>query len=139
MFQRTKTKISAVTVLLLALALPSDIFGKAVEKRVMFTKNRTATFRGKLPQNSDYDAYFFPARKGRSLTVRLVSSDRDAYFAIYETKHLGPDEDTILANDRRSVEWTGQIPVNGEYSVQVYDASENGVNRDAYTLEITLQ
>jgi predicted ATPase len=67
------------------------------------------------------------------------SRDAEAYLAIYETKELGPDEDTILANDQRSREWTGRLPVKGEYSVQVYDASENGINRAAYTIEISLR
>ncbi len=118
---------------------PQEIFGSSVEKRVLFPKGRgTMTFRGKLPREFDYDAYVFAAKKGRYVTVKLFSADSDAYLAIYETKTLGPDEDAILPNDKRSVEWTGQLPVRGEYSVQVYDASENAISKAAYTIEITL-
>ncbi len=90
------------------LAFPPDILGDGSAKRLTFPKGKsTVSYRGKLPLSSNYDAYFFPARKGRFLTVKLISADRDAYFAIYETKQLGPGEDTIVANDRRSLEWTG--------------------------------
>jgi predicted ATPase len=115
--------------------------GAGVEKRVVFPKGKTTVnYRGKTPlHEGNYDAYYFPAKKMQTLTVKLACDDAEAYLAIYETKELGPDEDTILANDLRSREWTGRLPVNGEYSVQVYDASENGVNRAAYTVEISLR
>ena len=129
--------------LIMSLALitifPQEIYGATVEKRVQFPKGKgTMTFRGKLPREFDYDAYVFSAKKGRSLTVKLITADRDAYLAVYETKPLGPDEDAILPIDKHAVEWTGQLPVNGEYSVQIYDPSGNAVNRSAYTVEITL-
>mgnify|MGYP003381719900 CR=1 FL=1 len=117
----------------------SEIYGTPIEKRIVFPKGRgVVTYRGKLPKRYDYDAYILPAKKGRFIAVKLISADPDAYFAIYETKVLGPDEDTILANDHRSVQWTGQLPVNGEYSIQVYDAGENRIERGAYMIEITI-
>lgn len=125
--------------LAITMMFPHEIFGSTVEKRVLFPKGKgTITFRGKLPREFDYDAYVFAAKKGRYVTVKLISADSEAYLAIYETKTLGPDQDAILPNDKRSVEWTGQLPVNGEYSVQIYDASENAISKAAYTIEITL-
>ena len=117
-----------------------EIATAQIEKRVVFTKGRAvSSFRGRLPLDPLYDAYFFRARKGQMLTVKLTCEDSDAYIAIYETKELGPGEDTILANDRRSRQWTGRLPVTGEYSVQIYDAAENGLTRFPYTIAITLR
>jgi hypothetical protein len=129
-----------LTVIVLATAgpLPSNVFGSQIEKRVVFRKG-AAVFSGKLPRDPDYNAYFFPAKKAQTLTVKLISDDPEAYIAIYETKQLGPDEDTILANAVRSRQWSGRLPVSGEYSVQVYDPGENGLNRFSYKLEISLR
>ena len=130
----------AIYLIVFSVLLPIEIFGDGIEKRVLFPKGKTTvSYKGRLPRNSDYDAYFFAAKKGQTLTVKLTSDDPEAYLAIYETKVLGPDEDTILANGERSREWAGKLPVKGEYSVQVYDAGENGLNRFAYTIEITLR
>jgi hypothetical protein len=127
--------------IVVSMLLPREVLGAGVEKRVVFPKGKaTVNYRGKTPlHEGNYDAYFFPAKRGQTLTVKLTCDDAEAYLAIYETKELGPDEDTILANDLRAREWTGRLPVTGEYSVQVYDASENGVNRAAYTVEISLR
>lgn len=131
--------IATLTSIVFVFTFTSDVFGTPVEKRVLFPKGKGGvTYRGKLPKQYDYDAYILPAKKGRFITVRLISADPDAYIAIYETKVLGPDEDTILANDSRFVQWTGQLPVNGEYSIQVYDAGDNRLERSAYTIEITI-
>ena len=131
--------IATLTSIVFVFTFSSAIYGASVEKRVALPKGRgSVTYRGKLPKQYDYDAYIVPAKKGRFITVRLVSTDPDAYVAIYETKVLGPDEDTILASDRRFAQWTGQVPVNGEYSIQVYDAGENRLEHGAYTIEITI-
>ncbi|MFT3742792.1 MAG: hypothetical protein QM785_00730 [Pyrinomonadaceae bacterium] len=133
------TKFLLITSLAVTAIFPQDIYSRTVEKRVLFPKGKgTMTFRGKLPREFDYDAYVFAAKKGRYITVKLITADSDAYVAIYETKTLGPDEDAILPNDKRSIEWSGQLPVNGQYSVQVYDASQNAISKAAYTIEITL-
>ncbi len=134
-------KSFTICLLTVSLLLPPEVLGAGVEKRVVFPKGRTTvSYSGKLPlHEGNYDAYFFPAKKRQTLTVKLTCDDPEAFLAIYETKQLGPDEDTILAFDQRAREWTGPLPVTGEYSVQVYDASENGINRAAYTLEISLR
>jgi hypothetical protein len=141
MYKTSAKGIFIICLLAFAFVFPPEVVGAGVAKRVVFPKGKTAvSYRGKVPlQEGDYDAYFFPAKKMRTLTVKLTCDDPEAYLAIYETKELGPDADTILANDGRAREWTGRLPVTGEYSVQVYDASENGINRAAYTLEISLR
>jgi hypothetical protein len=127
------------TVALGFLLLPAIVEAQ-IEKRVVFTTRKpVAIFKGRLPLDPAYDSYFFRAHKGQTLTIKLTSNDPDAYVAIYETKDLGPVEDTIVANDIRSREWAGRLPITSEYSVQVYDAGENGLTRFPYTLVITLR
>jgi hypothetical protein len=134
------TRGLAALMVFTAIFFPLELLGGQLEKRVVFAKGKTtAVYKGRLPLNLNYDAYFFPARKSQTLTVKLICEDPEAYMAIYEIKELGPDEDTSLANDDRSREWTGKLPVTGEYSVQVYDAAENGLNRFAYTIQISLR
>ena len=113
-----------------------------VEKRVVFAKGKSsATYRGRLPRNyADYDAYFFRATRGQTLTVKLTTTDPGAYLAIYETKQLGPDEDMISAGEEYPRDWSGKLPISSEYSVQIYGVSESDKNstRAAYSIEITI-
>lgn len=141
MHKAPASRMFTICLLILAFVFPPEVLGAGVEKRVIFPKGQTTvSYRGKLPlHEGNYDAYFFPAKKMQTLTVKLTCDDPEAFLAIYETKELGPDEDTILAFDQRARDWTGRLPVTGEYSVQVYDASENGINRAPYTLEISLR
>ncbi|MDT5268659.1 MAG: hypothetical protein QOH49_845 [Acidobacteriota bacterium] len=141
MSKASAIRVFTICLLTLSFAFPPEVLGAGIEKRVVFPKGKTTvSYRGKLPlHEGNYDAYFFPSKKMQTLTVKLTCDDPEAFLAIYETKELGPDEDIILGFDQRAREWTGRLPVTGEYSVQVYDASENGINRAAYTLEISLR
>ena len=140
MFSSLTARGFVITLLFLAMAFPPEVFGDGIEKRVVFPKGKTSvSYKAELPRDYDYDSYFFRAKKRQLLTVKLTSDDPEAYLAVYETKELGPEEDAILANDKRSREWSGRLPVSGEYSVQVYDASENGIYPAPYTIEITLR
>lgn len=141
MYLNSAIRRFAICSVFFAFVFPPEVLAGGIVKRVTFPKGKTTvSYRGKLPlKDYNYDAYFFPAKKMRTLTVKLTCDDPDGYLAIYETKELGPDEDTILANSERSRQRTGRLPVTGEYNVQVYDASENGINRAAYTIEISLR
>ena len=115
-----------------------------IVKRVRFKKGQTsATFTGKLPLNyADYHAYVLNARKGQTLTVRLISDDPDASITVYETKQLGPDEDGITPDEPKPLrEWSGKLPITSEYSVQVYgpdNIDKKGTGK-SYTLEISVK
>jgi hypothetical protein len=126
-----------------SLLLFPAMLGAQVEKRVVFAKGRSsATYRGKLPRNyADYDAYFFRAKRGQTLTVKLTTADPGAYLAIYETKQqLGPDEDMISAGEEYPHDWSGKLPVTSEYSVQIYGVSDSDKHSTgaAYSIEITI-
>jgi hypothetical protein len=132
----------AMALLLISFVFSPAGLGAKVEKRVVFAKGKTsATYAGKLPPYAaDYDAYFFRARAKQRLSIKLTTTDPDAYLAVFETKTLGPAEDTILANDKKSREWSGDLPISSEYSVQVYSTSSDRKSSGAaYTIEISLR
>jgi hypothetical protein len=140
MFQHKTPRILALVLLLSSFILPPDVLGGGVEKRVVFPKGKTSiTYRGKVPFNGDRDSYVVRAAKGKTLSVKLISDDAEAFIAIYETKVLGPDEDTVLGYDKKASDWAGKVPVTGEYDVQVHDTSENGINRAAYSIQISVK
>lgn len=113
-------------------------------QRVVFPRGKdSVTLSGKLPRKyADYYYYLVRARKGQTLTVSLDSADPGAHLAIYETKKLGPDEDTILAPTDHPREWSGELPITSDYSIQVYgvrevdDKSAKGL---PYTITITIR
>ena len=136
-------KILVIGLLMASFVFPPELLGAEVTKRVVFPKGKTTvSYTGHLSRDFTlYDSYYFRAKKGQTLTVKLTTVEPDAIFAIYETKVLGPDEDTVVGNDRKLREWSGKLPVNGEYSVQVYDISvvDENPSGAAYTISITLR
>ncbi len=129
--------------LLLFLALAFSAQAQTV-KRVQFQKGKTvASFKGKLPlQYADYDAYVLRARKGQTLSVKLITDDADASITVYETKILGPGEDAITPEEPKPLsEWSGKLPLTSEYSVQIYgppNFAQKGTGK-TYTIEISVK
>ena len=76
--------------------------------------------------------YFFKARKGQRLTVRLVSDDGNAVCDVMS--HGQFDANPVV---EETVDWTGRLPEAdaGEYSVEV--RSTGGLAK--YVLEITIK
>lgn len=143
--QTISTALLHLTAILCIVSLTAPAsFGDTV-RRVVFPKRKnTVAYRAKLQrQYADYDAYVLRARRGQTLSVKLTSTDANAYISIYETKELGPTEDSMIAEDVRFPrEWSGKLPLTSEYSIQVYgvrtidDPAGFGA---AYTIEITLK
>jgi hypothetical protein len=138
--------IRKINCLILALGLllwaaPATYAQKTRQVRFQRGQN-SATFAGKLPrQYADYDAYVIRARKGQTLTVRLVSDDEQASITVYETKEFGPDQDRITPEETTLKEWSGKLPITSEYSVQVYGATsfdQKGSGKP-YTIEISVK
>lgn len=135
---------SLASILLVAsLVFPPEALGQDVTKRVVFSKDKTSVaYKGKLQRiYTGYDSYIFRAKKGQTLSVKLATSDPGAILAIYETKVMDSAENTIVGNDQKLREWSGKLPVKGQYEVQVYvvsstDESSSGA---AYTVTITLR
>lgn len=134
----------SVALIVVSFVFSPEVAGAEITKRVVFPRGKTSVgYQGTLPREyASYDAYLVRARKGQTLTIKLTTADRDAYFAIYETRELGPEEDTILANDEKSREWSGKMPIKSEYSIQVYGVSsidDRVASGAAYTIEIALR
>lgn len=112
-------------------------------KRVRFQKGQSSvSFKGSLPRTeTNYDEYLLQARKGQTLSVKLITDDPEAFFIVYETKVLVPDEEIQTPEGRNVRQWSGRLPVTSEYSVQVYGTDD--LNKEStgksYTLEITVK
>lgn len=131
-----------IAILAVSLIFPS-LINAQVEKRVVFAKGKSSTtLRGNLPRNyADYDAYIIKARRGQTLSVKLTTSDPNAYITVYETKQLGPDEDMISAGVEFPRDWSGEVPITSEYSVQIYGARsiDDRSTRAVYSVEIAVR
>jgi hypothetical protein len=123
--------------LLVTLLLPGQTARAGKEQRVRFQKGRTtAILKGKLPREAaDYDAYVLRARAGQRLIVHLAAGDSQAYIKVFSLD-LGPAEDMLTPEEDDIIQdWSGKLPVSGDYSVQVYTNGAGG----NYTLEVTVR
>jgi hypothetical protein len=127
--------IGLAIIVLLLLPVSSAKAGK--EQRVRFQKGRTtAILKGRLPRESaEYDAYIVRARAGQTLTAHLATGDKQAYLKVFSLE-LGPGEDMLTPEEDDIIQdWSGKLPVPGDYSVQVYTNGAGG----NYTLEVTIR
>ena len=121
----------AVSLLLLA-AVPASAQEQVI-KRLRFTRGSSSkTVKGQVSPEGNRYLYFFKARKGQRLTVRLVSDDGNAVCDVMS--HGQFDANPVV---EETVDWTGRLPEAdaGEYSVEV--RSTGGLAR--YVLEVTIR
>jgi hypothetical protein len=136
------SRLAAALLMLFVFALAAE--AQTAGKRVQFAKGKTsAVYRGKLPRNyADYDYYVLRARKGQTLSVKLITDDADASITVFETQKLGPGEDAITPEEPKPLrEWSGKLPITSEYSIQIYgppDFDKKGTGK-AYTIEISIK
>lgn len=120
-----------------------EITGRDVVRMVLFPKGKpTVTFKGRLPREyAVYHAYVVRAKRGQRLSVKLNTADPDASFSIFETKHFGPDEDTLFLQDPAIREHTVVVPITSEYSIQVYGVKDidDRPSGAAYSIQVTLR
>jgi len=127
--------IAAALLVMLLSPVPPARAGK--EQRVRFQRGRTtAILKGKLPRaTAEYDAYIVRGRAGQTLTVHLATGDKQAFVKVFAME-LGPTEDMLTPEgDDIIQDWSGKLPVAGDYSVQVYTDGKGG----DYTLEVTIR
>lgn len=137
---RSRFLLTGLAFVLLLFA--SDADSQTITKRVVFAKGRSsASFKHRLPTRyADYDAYLVRARKGQTLTIKLIADDPKASISIFETKVLGPGEDSIIGDAEFPRSWSGKLPLTSEYSIQVYGPrSIDDRARGNYTIEITIR
>lgn len=137
-FRSVKVGVTAL-VMLIFLSAPRTPTYAGKEQRVKFGRGRTtAILKGRLPREAaDYDAYLVGAKARQKLIVHLASSDRKAFLRVFSLD-LGPAEDMITPEPKAKSplrDWSGPMPVSGDYSIQVYPGGSGG----AYTLEVTVR
>jgi len=118
--------------LLLAAAVPASAQEQVI-KRLRFARGSSSkVVKGQVSPEGDRYLYFFRARKGQRLTVRLVSDDGNAVCDVMS--HGTFDANPVVEN---TADWTGRLPEAdaGEYSVEV--RSTGGLAK--YVLEITIK
>ena len=127
------TRAAALALALLLVAAVPAAAQEQVIKRLRFARGSSSkVVKGQMSPEGDSYLYFFKARKGQRLTVRLVSDDGNAVCDVMS--HGKFDANPVAEN---TVDWTGRLPEAdaGEYSVEV--RSTGGLAR--YVLEIIIK
>jgi hypothetical protein len=123
---------AAALALLLLAAVPASAQEQVI-KRLRFARGGSSKIvKGQVRPEGDRYLYFFKARKGQRLTVRLVSEDGNAVCDVMS--HGTFDANPVV---EEAVDWTGRLPEAdaGEYSVEV--RSTGGLAK--YVLEVTIK
>jgi hypothetical protein len=105
---------------------------KGKTQRVRFARGRTtAVLKGAVVRGTQ-DRYILGARSGQTMIVHITSREKNAVFAI-----LGPDATALEGAEEGTdaTDWTGTLPVNGDYSIWVSPSRGNAT----YTLEVTIR
>ena len=126
-------RAAALALALLFVAAVPAAAQEQVIKRLRFARGSSSkVVKGQVSPEGDRYLYFFRARKGQRLTVRLVSDDGNAVCDVMG--HGKFDANPVVEN---AVDWAGRLPEAdaGEYSVEV--RSTGGLAR--YVLEIVIK
>lgn len=124
------TTIALALLVLAAVHAPAQ---EQVIKRLRFARGSTsAVVKGQVRPEGNRYLYFFRARKGQRLTVRLVSDGGNAVCDVMS--HGTFDANPVVEG---AVDWTGRLPEAdaGEYSIEV--RSTGGLAK--YVLEVTIK
>jgi hypothetical protein len=131
---KTSVRVLALCAALLAAGgAPAASAQEQVIKRLRFARGESSkTVKGSVSPEGDRYLYFFKARRGQRLTVRLVSDDGNAVCDVMS--HGQFDANPVVEG---TTDWAGRLPAAdaGEYSIEV--RSTGGLAR--YTLEITIR
>lgn len=128
--QRSVLYAAAMVMLLSAANVPAQ---EQVIRRIRFPRGRTsATVKGSVRPEGKRYLYFFRARRGQRLTVRLTSADGNAVADIG-----AHNEFDVEMMQEGVTDWSGRLPFagSGEYSIEV--RSTGGKAR--YTLEFSVR
>ncbi len=101
-------------------------------QRVRFARGRTtAILKGAVVRGTQ-DRYILGARAGQIMIVHMSSREKNAVLTI-----LGPDGTALEGTDEGldATEWTGELPLSGNYSIWVSPTRGNAT----YTLEVTIR
>ncbi len=101
-------------------------------QRVRFARGRTTAILKGAVVRGTRDRYILGARAGQTMIVHITSREKNAVFTI-----LGPDATALEGTEEGAdaTDWTGELPMNGDYSIWVGPTRGNAT----YTLEVTIR
>lgn len=89
------------------------------KKEIKFAKGKhEASIQGSARYARSY-VYTLGAKAGQTMTVSVAAKNRELTFSV-----IGPDDET-LEGAFGVAEWSGELPLNGKYSVVVVMNDEN--------------
>lgn len=109
--------------------------GNALAERVAFKPGaNAATLSGSIGDSRDY---VLAAKAGQTLTVSLKGSTR-AYFNVLPP---GSQEALVNSSITGQSEWSGRLPVSGDYTVRVYQmrAAARQGKKSNYTISFSIK
>ncbi|HEX8844551.1 MAG TPA: hypothetical protein VF791_07895 [Pyrinomonadaceae bacterium] len=129
--QRTKLRaLILISLLLLPLTAATAAPQRDRTRRIRFERGRTTKVIRDAVVRGTRDRYLLRARAGQTLTVHITSVEDNAVFDIYRTGGR-----RTLAGAEETMDWTGTLPRNGDYVIEVGGTRGNAT----YTLEVTVR
>lgn len=125
-----KVKLAATFFGLLLLATCAFAAQEGLTKRVRFARGRTTVVLKKSVVRGTVDRYVLGARKGQQIIVHITSVENNAVFDIYT-----PQGGTLAGEGEDSTDWSGTLPQDGDYVIEVGGTRGNAT----YTLKITVR
>ena len=125
-----KSKFAAVFFASLLLATCAFAVQKGLTKRVRFARGRTTVVLKNSVVRGTVDRYLLGARKGQQIIVHITSVENNAVFDIYT-----PQGGTLAGEGEDSTDWSGTLPQDGDYIIEVGGTRGNAT----YTLEVTIR
>jgi hypothetical protein len=124
---KTRALFIAALMLMTAIIVPAQ---SDRTRRVRFARGRTTTVIKDAVVRGTRDRYILRASRGQTLTVHITSLEDNAVFNIYR---LGSRR--ALDGAEETTDWTGELPRNGDYVIEVGGTRGNAT----YTLEVTIR
>lgn len=101
-------------------------------QRVRFARGRTTAVLKGAVVRATRDRYILGASGGQTMIVHITSREQNAVFSI-----TGPGGEDLNGAEEGAdtMDWTGELPRNGDYSIWVSPTRGNAT----YTLEVTIR
>jgi hypothetical protein len=130
MKQSIKVRLTALFFATLLAATCAFAAQKGLTKRVRFPRGRTTAVLKNSVVRGTVDRYLLGARKGQQIIVHITSVENNAVFDIYT-----PQGGTLAGEGEDSTDWSGTLPQDGDYIIEVGGTRGNAT----YTLEVTIR
>jgi hypothetical protein len=124
---KVRALIGAALLLMTAISAPAQ---SDRTRRVRFARGRTSTVIKDAVVRGTIDRYILGARRGQTLIVHITSLEDNAVFGIHRMGSQQP-----LDGAQETTDWTGELPRNGDYVIEVSGTRGNAT----YTLEVTIR